>query len=237
MGAVCTRGCRFCDVVSGRPLPLDRDEPRRIAEAIGELGVRYVVITSVDRDDLEDLGAGHFAETIRMIHETCPDVRVEVLTPDFQGRRELIGQVLAEAPDVFAHNLETVRRLTPLIRDRRADYDLSLEVLRTACEEAPEIPVKTGIMVGLGESDEEVYRTLEDARGAGAVSITIGQYLAPTPRHAPVKRYVHPDLFRAYSDAASALGFEHIASGPMVRSSYRAEELSKRRNNIPYETP
>ncbi len=229
MGAICTRHCKFCDVTSGKPLCLDPDEPRHVAESIARLGIKYAVVTSVDRDDLPDFGAAHFAETIRQIREHCPGVGVEVLTPDFQGDREAIRRVLEARPDVFAHNLETVQRLTKSIRDRRAGFESSLEVLRIAAELAPDIPVKTGLMVGLGETDAEILETMRQAREAGAVSITIGQYLAPSQSHTPVDRFVEPEQFDRYAAAARDMDYEYVASAPLVRSSYRAEELSSRR--------
>ncbi len=230
MGAICTRGCRFCDVVSGHPLPLDKLEPKNVAESIRDLGIQYAVITSVDRDDLTDFGAGHFAETIDQIHSLCPGVGIEVLTPDFQGNYEAIKKVLNAKPDVFAHNLETVRRLTPKVRDRRANFDTSLKVLRIASNLAQDIPVKTGIMVGLGETDKEVFETVKVAYEFGARSITIGQYLPPTKKHLQVDRYVDPDMFKKYKEYALETGFDFVASNPMVRSSYRAEELLLREN-------
>ncbi len=228
LGAICTRGCRFCDVTHGSPLPPDPGEPLRVAESTAALGVKYIVLTSVDRDDLPDFGAGHFARTIRLVHGAAPGVGVEVLTPDFQGDEAAIGTVLEAAPEVFAHNVETVRRLSPTVRDRRADYDRSLEVLRFAARTAPGIPVKSGLMVGLGETDDEVLATLDDLRGAGAVSVTIGQYLAPSPRHLPVRRFVPPETFARYEEEARARGFVHVASGPLVRSSYYAEAILSR---------
>ncbi len=227
MGAICTRHCKFCDVTSGKPLPLDPEEPEHVAQSIAELGIHYAVITSVDRDDLPDFGAGHFAEVIRQVRRHCPDVGIEVLTPDFQVDREAIFHVLDAQPDVFAHNLETVERLTSQIRDRRASFQDSLAALRIASEHPGDIPVKTGIMVGLGETDEEIQKTMKLAREAGVVSITIGQYLAPSGHHLPVVRYVTPEQFEQYEEYAKSIGYEYVASGPLVRSSYRAEELAR----------
>ncbi len=226
LGTVCTRDCRFCDVAHGHPLPPDPTEPQRVAKSTRLLGVRYIVITSVDRDDLSDFGSGHFAETIRRVRLHVPDVAIEVLTPDFQADRGAVRTVLEAGPDIFAHNVETVRRLTPLIRDRRASYERSLEVLAAAHEMRPDIPVKSGLMVGLGETDEEVIETLVDLHRHDAGSITIGQYLAPTARHLPVDRFVEPRTFEFYAERAHELGFRHVASGPMVRSSYRADEMA-----------
>lgn len=225
MGSICTRGCRFCDVQSGKPSLLDNDEPKKIAESIKILGIHYAVITSVDRDDLEDCGAAHFAETIHVSKSLNPGLMIEVLTPDFCGDNSAIKKVLDAKPEVFSHNIETVRRLTPLIRDKRANYDISLKVLKNSREIDESIPTKSGLMVGLGESDEEVLEALKDLRKVGVKGLTIGQYLPPTMNHAELKRYVDPDTFQFYKREASILGFTHIASGPMVRSSYRADEM------------
>ncbi|MDP8208988.1 MAG: lipoyl synthase [Candidatus Electryonea clarkiae] len=229
MGSICTRGCRFCDVTSGHPTPLDPLEPKKVAESIHQLNLKYVVITSVDRDDLADYGADHFAATIDEIRNNCPGVGIEVLTPDFQGNAEALKTVLNSKPDVFAHNLETVRRLTPLVRDQRADYDVSLSVFRLANTFAPDIPVKTGLMVGLGETDEEILESISNAFDAGARSITIGQYLRPGKHHLQVQRFVNPEIFDGYAQYAYGLGYSSVASGPMVRSSYRAEEMFSKR--------
>jgi len=216
MGDVCTRGCRFCAVRSGRPAPLDPDEPRHVAEMVGQMGLDLVVLTSVDRDDLPDGGADHFARTVEALHEAHPDVLVEVLVPDFGGQRDAVARVVEARPDVFAHNVETVRRLQRRVRDVRAGYALSLRVLELA---------KSSIMVGCGETDEEVLETLADLRAAGVDLVTIGQYLQPTPRHLPVARFVPPETFRRYAEQARQMGFLYCASGPLVRSSYRAGEL------------
>jgi lipoic acid synthetase len=225
MGDICTRHCGFCATSTGRPGPLEPDEPERIAEAVRRMGIRYAVITSVTRDDLPDGGAGHFARTISALKGA--GVMVEVLVPDFRGNAEAIRAVLDAGPDVFAHNTETTRRLTPRVRDRRADYEVSLRVLRLASEHGGSL-VKSGFMVGLGETDDEIAETLRDIREAGARAITIGQYLQPTRSHLPVQRFVEPERFAMYASWAKELGYEHIASGPLVRSSYRAEEIGLR---------
>ncbi len=227
MGSICTRGCRFCDVTHGHPLPLDPSEPEKVAYSIRELGVKYAVITSVDRDDLPDFGAAHFAETIESVKRITPGVKIEVLTPDFQNSKRSIDTVLQAGPDVFAHNLETVRRMTRKVRDKRADYDRSLEVLSYVAGRSTPVLVKSGIMAGLGETDDEVIETLEDIYHAGARSITIGQYLAPNKYSYPVDRYVHPDMFSEYKQKAVSIGYEFVMSGPQIRSSYHADEQLK----------
>jgi len=224
MGDTCTRQCGFCATATGRPKPLEPDEPERVAEAVKRMGMRYAVITSVTRDDLPDGGAGHFARTIRAVKRV--GATVEVLVPDFRGDEGAIRAVLDAGPDVFAHNTETTRRLTPLVRDSRADYEVSLRVLRIAAEHGGPI-VKSGFMVGLGETDEEIAETLRDIREAGASAVAIGQYLQPTKKHLPVHRFVEPEGFAVYASWAKELGYEHIASGPLVRSSYRAEEMAR----------
>jgi len=226
LGAICTRHCRFCDVTSGRPLPPDPGEPAHVAQSVHDLGVKFVVLTSVDRDDLPDLGAGHFAETVRQVKRINPGVGVEVLTPDFQARREEIITVLHSKPDIFAHNIETVERLTPAVRDKRASWQQSLETLRIAAELGGRTLVKSGLMVGLGETDEEVIEALREVFSAGATSITIGQYLSPSRGHLTVDRYVSPETFEMYAKEARGIGYTHVASAPLVRSSYRAEELA-----------
>ncbi len=222
LGGHCTRNCGFCAVSSGAPEPLDPDEPRRIAETIEQMQLTYAVLTSVTRDDLPDGGAAHFAATITAIKERLPATRVEVLVPDFHGDQACIATVLGARPDVFNHNVETVRRLQALVRPQAA-YDTSLGVLATARCLAPDIPTKSGIMVGLGETDEEVAETLTDMAGAGIAIATIGQYLRPTSRHLPVERYVHPDQFGTYRQEGEAAGLNHVIAGPFVRSSYHAE--------------
>jgi len=224
LGDVCTRECLFCAVKTGAPSALDADEPRRVAEAAARLHLKHVVVTSVTRDDLPDGGAGHFAAVIRALRQEIPQAKVEVLTPDFQGRERDIAEVLSAQPDVFNHNLETVRRLQKTIRPA-ADYDRSLAVLRTAAGWTPKVAVKSGLMVGLGETDAEVLAAIADLRAAGCELLTVGQYLAPSKRHHPVKRFVPPATFDAYARAARALGFRNVASGPLVRSSYQAEAL------------
>lgn len=222
LGNVCTRRCHFCTTATGRPLAPECDEPERVAEAVRKLGIRFTVITSVTRDDLPDGGAQHFARVIRAVKNTGS--LVEVLVPDFRGDESAIMTVLDAGPDVFAHNTETVRILTSQVRDTRADYAVSLRVLKIAVRHGRAL-VKSGFMVGLGETDEEIHDTLRDIRGAGATAITIGQYLQPTRDHLPVARFVEPERFAVYAQWARELGYEHVASGPLVRSSYRAEEF------------
>jgi lipoyl synthase len=227
MGDTCTRGCRFCSVPTGVPRPLDPEEPRKMAETIGIMGVGYVVITSVDRDDLPDGGADHFARVIEQCKRDHPEVLVEVLTPDFVGDVAALQRVVAARPDVVAHNIETVRRLSTVIRDRRADYDQSLQVLRDYKQVAGARFTKTSIMVGFGETEEEVAECLRDLRAADVDIVTFGQYLRPSQekRHLPVLEYVTPTQFARYQEMAEALGFLYVASGPLVRSSYKAGEL------------
>lgn len=224
LGDVCTRDCRFCAVKTGKPQVLDPDEPRRVAEAAARLTLRHVVVTSVTRDDLGDGGSAHFAATIRAIRAVLPTATIEVLTPDFQGNEKDIETVLEAAPDVFNHNLETVRRLQRIIRSS-AHYERSLAVLAYVAKRSagPGIAVKSGLMVGLGETDEEIDEAMADLRGAGVELLTIGQYLAPSASHAPVERYVTPAQFGEYARRGTAMGFRNVASGPMVRSSYMAE--------------
>jgi lipoyl synthase len=226
MGGICTRGCRFCSVPTGKPGPLDPEEPRKASETVRLMGVGYVVITSVDRDDLPDRGADHFGRVIERVKADAPEVLVEVLTPDFAGNPDAPRRILAAGPDVVAHNIESVRRLTPLVRDRRAAYDQSLDVLR-GYKQAGAKYTKTSIMVGFGETEAEVEETLRDLRDAGVDIVTFGQYLRPTqePRHLPVVEFVHPDQFAKYQTMAEAMGFLYVASGPLVRSSYKAGEL------------
>jgi lipoic acid synthetase len=225
MGDTCTRGCRFCHVKTApRPPPLDPDEPRHLAEAVAELGLDYIVVTSVDRDDVPDGGAAHFAEAIRHL-KAIPGLLVEVLTPDFQGDAEAVRTVGRARPDVFANNVETVRRLSPVVRDARAGYDQTLGVLARMKREFPEIVTKSSIMVGLGETEAEVVETMRDLRGAGVDILTLGQYLRPSAWHLPVVEFVTPERFAAYRAAGLGLGFRYVASGPLVRSSYRAAEL------------
>ncbi len=223
-GNICTRSCRFCNTASGRPLPLDADEPRHVAESVRLMGLWHAVITSVDRDDLPDLGAAHWAETIRQIKAVNPTVTMEVLIPDFMGRRELIRQVIDAAPNIISHNMETVRRITPAVRSV-ACYDRSLQVLEQVAQSG--IRAKTGIMVGLGETPAEVLETMDDLLAVGCSILTIGQYLQPSRRHYPVQEYVTPEQFAEYRRIGMEKGFAQVESGPLVRSSYHAEKLMK----------
>jgi lipoic acid synthetase len=220
MGDTCTRSCGFCNVKTGRPQPLDSEEPRRVAEAIRSMGLKYTVITSVDRDELSDGGAGHFANTIRVVHELNPTCRLEVLVPDFKGLEKCIQTVCDANPDVFAHNLETVARLHPRVRPQ-AKYWRSLQVLAKAKQYG--VVVKSGIMVGLGETQREVVQLMRDLVDAGCDLMTIGQYMQPSPRHLPVEEYIHPEVFAEYRNIGKTLGLKYVESGPLVRSSYRAE--------------
>jgi lipoic acid synthetase len=228
LGEVCTRRCSFCDVAHGRPKPPDADEPRHLAETIRDMGLRYVVITSVDRDDLRDGGASHFADCIREVRAANPAIKIEILVPDFRGKGRMeraLELLAANPPDVFNHNLETVRGLYPNVRPG-ADYDWSLTLLQRFKAQHPEIPTKSGIMLGLGETAEQVHAALNDLRVHDVDMVTIGQYLQPTPHHHPVLRYWTPDEFDALADYGKALGFEHVASGPLVRSSYHADQMA-----------
>ncbi len=226
MGDVCTRGCRFCAVTSGHPNGyLDPLEPWKVAQVVSEWGLDYIVLTSVARDDLPDGGAEHFARTIRAIKHKTPTTLVEVLIPDFRGDREALQKVVDAQPDVIDHNIETVERLTPKVRDRRATYRQSLTVLETIKKLDPARCTKSSIMVGLGETDEEILQTMRDLRAVGVDILTIGQYLRPSPRHLEVVEYVHPDKFAWWKEIGEALGFRYVASGPLVRSSYRAGEF------------
>ena len=227
MGEVCTRGCRFCNVKTGNPKGLlDKDEPVKVAKAISQMGLDYVVLTSVDRDDLPDEGAGHFAKTVEELKNRIPGLLVEVLTPDFKGRIDCIKTILSAGPHVFAHNMETVERLTAGVRDRRAGYRQSLKVLEMAKKFSKNVLyTKSSLMLGLGETDEEIQATLEDLRGVGCDIVTFGQYLRPKKRHLPVKEYVTPQKFQEWKESALKLGFLYVASGPLVRSSYRAGEF------------
>lgn len=224
-GDHCTRACRFCAVTTAKPLPLDPDEPRRVAEATHRLRLRHVVITAVARDDLPDGGADHFRRTIEAVRERNPGTVIEVLTPDFNGDPDAVATVLSARPEIFNHNLETVRRLTPAVR-HRATYDRSLRVLELARRLARgPLWTKSGLMLGLGETAEEVLGALRDLRAVGCDIVTLGQYLRPTPAHLPVVEYVPPDRFAWYGEQARALGFRHVASAPMVRSSYHADDF------------
>lgn len=224
MGDKCTRRCRFCNVSTGRPDPLDRDEPERLAQTIALMRLNYVVITSVDRDDLRDGGAGHFVQCIRRIRALAPTTIIEILTPDFGGRLDLALDILGAAPpDVLNHNIETVPRLYKEARPG-ADFQNTLNLLQRFKERHPAIPTKSGLMVGLGETDDEVLEVLRALRAHRVDMLTIGQYLQPSGGHMPVRRYVPPDSFKRYADAAYAMGFVHAASGPLVRSSYHADQ-------------
>jgi lipoyl synthase len=225
LGHTCTRGCRFCAVTSGNPRgAVDPREPEHVARAVEAMGLRYVVLTMVDRDDLLDGGAGHVAETVGALRTRRPELLIETLTGDFAGNHTDVDTVVDAAPHVFAHNVEVPRRLTPTIRDVRCSYDRSLDVLRRAKERSPDRLTKSSIMVGVGETDDEVVETLRELRGAGVDIVTIGQYLRPTPKHAVVERYVEPDRFAEYERAGIDMGFSFVASGPLVRSSYHAAE-------------
>lgn len=223
MGDICTRACAFCHVATGKPRPLDPDEPRRLAEAAAQMGLKYVIVTSVDRDDLPDGGAGHFAQVIRAIRERLPDCVIEVLTPDFKNKPHGAESVTAAAPDVFNHNMETVPRLYPTIRPG-ARYFTSLRLLQQVKELQPAVFTKSGLMVGLGETDEEIEQVMDDLRAADVDFLTIGQYLQPTPKHAPLVRYVTPDTFESYNKTALAKGFLLASCSPLTRSSYHADE-------------
>jgi lipoic acid synthetase len=223
MGDLCTRRCPFCDVAHGRPQPLDTEEPRHLAETIAAMKLAYVVITSVDRDDLKDGGAGHFVECIRAVRSLSPATRIEILTPDFRGRMERALEILAAAPpDVMNHNLETVPRLYRQARPG-SDYAHSLVLLRDFKAAHPAIPTKSGLMVGLGETNEEILEVMRDLRAHGVDMLTIGQYLQPSKHHLPVARYAHPDEFRMIEEEAARMGCVNAACGPMVRSSYHAD--------------
>ncbi|PUA34431.1 MAG: lipoyl synthase [Candidatus Terraquivivens tikiterensis] len=229
LGDVCTRSCRFCAVKVGKPMGLvDEDEPERVAAAVSELGLDYVVLTSVCRDDLQDGGARVFAEAVRAIRRAVPKARVEVLIPDFKGDRDAIEAVVRSRPDVIGHNLETVKRLTPIVRDRRAGYNLSLNVLKTVKELDGSILTKSSLMLGLGEVEHEVLEAMADLRSVDVDILTLGQYLSPTKRHLPVAEYIPPETFDRLRDLALSLGFKGVASAPLVRSSYKAAELFQR---------
>ena len=220
-GDVCTRACKFCNVKTGKPSALDVKELEGILESVKSLNLKHVVITSVDRDDLPDGGASHWAKLIRMLHEQCPSLTMEVLVPDFRGNVEALDQVIAEKPNIISHNMETVRRLTPHVRSV-ATYDGSLDVIRHIA--ASGIRSKSGIMLGLGETDDEIIETLKDLREAGCEVVTIGQYLQPTRQHWPLQEYITPEQFEEYGRIAREMGFIHVESAPMVRSSYHAEK-------------
>ncbi len=221
LGDICTRACGFCNVKTGRPMPVDLKEPGRVANSVKLMKLKHVVLTSVDRDDLKDGGAGIWAATIRAIKQECPGTTMETLIPDFKGNKELIDQVIDAGPEVISHNLETVGRITPWVRSL-AKYDVSLNVLRIIADSGA--ITKSGIMLGLGETKEEVLETLLDMRQAGATVVTIGQYLQPTRNHLPVKTFIEPEIFDFYHEEGLKMGFRHVESGPLVRSSYRAEK-------------
>ena len=223
MGDICTRRCPFCDVAHGKPLPLDKDEPANLASTIHDMKLKYVVVTSVDRDDLRDGGAGHFADCISSIRKQNPDIQIETLVPDFRGRMETALKILTdEPPDIFNHNLETVPRLYKKARPG-ADYQWSLTLLQEFKKLHPEVPTKSGLMLGLGEKIEEVKEVMQDLRAHGCDMLTLGQYLQPSLNHLPVDRYVTPEEFKLLEKLGVEMGFSHVASGPMVRSSYHAD--------------
>jgi lipoic acid synthetase len=227
MGEICTRRCPFCDVGHGKPLPLDTEEPAHLARAIAEMQLKYVVITSVDRDDLRDGGAGHFADCIRESRIHSPQLQIEVLVPDFRGRMEpALDALSAEPPDVFNHNLETVPRLYRAARPG-ANYKWSLKLMKEYKARNPGVPTKSGLMVGLGETKDELMAVLDDLREHDVEMLTVGQYLQPSRDHLPVDRFVHPDEFDEYADYAYSIGFRHVASGPLVRSSYHADKQAR----------
>jgi lipoic acid synthetase len=223
-GERCTRACGFCAVTTAKPFALEEDEPERVAEAVRRMGLKHVVVTAVARDDLKDGGAEHFARTIAAIRAMDPSVIVEVLVPDFHAQTWCIQIVLDAGPDIFNHNLETVERLTPVVRSR-AKYRTSLDVLRQAKALAPGIVTKSGVMLGLGEKEPELFQTMDDLREIGCQVLTLGQYLRPTANHLPVVEFISPERFEAYGEIARAKGFEHVASGPLVRSSYHAADF------------
>jgi lipoyl synthase len=223
-GERCTRACGFCAVTTAKPFALEPDEPQRVAQAVTRMRLKHVVVTAVARDDLRDGGAEHFARTIEAIRAAQPNITIEVLTPDFHAKEECLRMVVEAKPHIFNHNVETVERLTPLVRSR-AKYRVSLDVLRRIKQMAPEIATKSGIMLGLGETEPEIFQTMDDLREAGVEALTMGQYLRPTPQHLPVVEYVHPDTFALYKEIAEKKGFTHVASGPLVRSSYHAADF------------
>jgi lipoic acid synthetase len=225
MGEICSRGCRFCAVNSGKPILLDTGEPERVAKAIKEWGLRYVVITSVCRDDLEDGGAEHIAKTIKAIKLLSPTIIVESLIPDFRRDDSSIIKIVKSKPEVISHNIETVSRLTPKVRDARASYEQSLLVLKKIKDINSLIYTKSSIMLGLGETEEEVIQTIKDLRSVGVSILTIGQYLQPTPKHLPLVEFIAPEKFNWFKEIAEQMGFVYVASGPLVRSSYRAGEF------------
>ncbi len=224
-GDRCTRACGFCAVSTAKPLALESDEPQRVAQGVERMKLRHVVITAVARDDLKDGGADHFARTIEAVHGLKKGIIIEVLTPDFHGKEECLQRVVKARPHIFNHNLETVERLTPSVRSR-AKYNLSLQVLKRVKEIAPSITTKSGIMLGLGEREDEIFQAMDDLRAHDVQVLTLGQYLQPTPKHLPVVDYVTPELFSFYGEIARSKGFEHVSSGPLVRSSYHAADFT-----------
>ena len=226
MGDTCTRGCRFCAVKSSKyPPALDADEPSKLAGTIKKMNLNYVVLTTVNRDDFQDQGASHIARCIKATQRTSPRLLIEMLMPDFRGEKELVQQIIDASPAVLAHNLETVRRLTPEVRDYRADYDQSLEVLRYLNTNCPEGYTKSSLMLGLGESRREILQAMDDMRDAGVDFLTIGQYLQPTRKHLKVLKFLHPDEFNELGQIGDQMGFDYVAAGPLVRSSYKAAEF------------
>jgi len=223
-GDICTRSCKFCNVKTGLPKLLDKNEPQHIADSIKELNMKHLVLTSVDRDDLDDLGADHWVKVINKVKETSPQITMEVLIPDFQGRKELVQKIIDTKPNVISHNLETSKRLTPSIRSV-AKYDTSLDVLKQIADSG--IIAKTGIMLGLGETREEILETMKDALNVGCKVFTLGQYLQPSVKNIDVKEYIHPDTFKEYKKIGLEMGFRHVESSPFVRSSYHAERHIK----------
>jgi lipoic acid synthetase len=224
-GDRCTRACGFCAVTTAKPFALEHDEPQRVAEAVMRMKLKHVVITAVARDDVPDGGALHFARTIEAIRERDASIIIEVLVPDFNGKDDSLRTVLEAAPHIFNHNLETVERLTPVVRSR-AKYKLSLEFLRRAKELSPGLATKSGLMLGLGETETEIFQAMDDLREHGVEVLTMGQYLRPTPQHLPVVEYIRPEVFNLYGDIARNKGFTHVASGPLVRSSYHAADFN-----------
>jgi lipoic acid synthetase len=216
-GDICTRSCKFCNTKSGKPLPLDSGEPLKIALSIEKMGLKHAVITSVDRDDLQDYGAAHWAETIRQIKKLNPHTTLETLIPDFKGNTDYLNTVIETCPEIISHNMETVKRLTPNVRSV-AKYELSLAVLRHVSDS--QTAAKSGLMLGLGETEDEIYELMDDLLNVGCKLLSIGQYLRPSKKHIPVENYIHPDIFNKYKDIAYSKGFKHVESGPLVRSSY-----------------
>ena len=228
LGDVCTRACKFCAVDTGNPRGrLDKKEPSKVAQSIKKMSLKYAVLTSVNRDDLADGGAKHYSNTIEAIKDACPKVMVEALTPDFEGKNKSISILLSSSLDVFAQNVETVERLTVRVRDPRAGYQQTLNVLEKAKKLSPEVLTKTSLMLGLGETTKEIQSTMVDAYSVGVEILTLGQYLRPTLNHLPVERYIPPEEFLHYKNMANEIGFKEVASGPMVRSSYRADKVAR----------